>query len=67
MPIRSHKNIFGFIDPISIIGVLFLVVTLAIGTVVTTNKDLSLNISEKAALTTAEKLKVEHIVIICVG
>lgn len=49
MPIRTRKNLSGFVDPISIIGVLFLVVTLTIGTAVTTNKGFSLNISEKAA------------------
>ncbi len=49
MPTRSGKNLLGFIDPISVIGVLFLVITLAIGTAVTTNKDFSLNIVEKAA------------------
>lgn len=48
MPIRNREYILGFIDPISIIGVLFLVVTLVVGTAVTTNKGFKLNIAEKA-------------------
>ena len=42
----THES--AFIDPLSIIGVLFLIVTLAVGTAVTTNKQFSLNISEYA-------------------
>jgi hypothetical protein len=48
MPIRTRKNFFGFIDPITAIGVLFLVITLAVGVVVTKNNKISLNINEKA-------------------
>lgn len=39
----------GVVDPISLIAVLFLVVTLTVGTAVTTNKDFSLNMFEKAS------------------
>ncbi|WKZ25529.1 MAG: hypothetical protein QY322_04070 [bacterium] len=46
---KSQKYIKGVIDPLSIISVLFLVVTLIVGTAVTTNKNFSLNISEKAS------------------
>lgn len=48
MPIRTRKNFYGFIDPITAIGVLFLVITLAVGVVVTKNNKISLNINEKA-------------------
>ena len=46
MPKRNTK---GFIDPISIIGVLMLVITLVVGTKVTNDRSMSLNISEKAS------------------
>lgn len=38
----------GVIDPITIIGVLFLIVTLAVGTYVAKDRGFSLNINEKA-------------------
>ena len=46
MPRR--KFISGIIDPITIIGVLFLIVTLFIGTKVVNDRNISLNIQEKA-------------------
>jgi hypothetical protein len=45
MPKRNTK---GFIDPISIIGVLFLIITLVVGTKVTNDRNISLNINEQA-------------------
>lgn len=49
MPERKNiKYIKGVIDPISIIGVLFLIVTLVVGTKVTNDRNFSLNIAEKA-------------------
>jgi hypothetical protein len=45
MPKRNTK---GFIDPISIIGVLMLVITLVVGTKVASDKGFSLNIIEQA-------------------
>ncbi|MEK7536592.1 MAG: hypothetical protein AAB559_02325, partial [Patescibacteria group bacterium] len=44
-----RRNIKGFIDPISIIGVLMLVITLVVGTKVVNDKGFSLNIVEQAA------------------
>lgn len=53
MPIASKKHrlykfILGAIDPITIIGVLFLIITLGVGTYVINDKEFDFNIFEKA-------------------
>jgi len=49
MPKTVGNRERGFVDPLSLFGLLFLVVTLGAVTFVTANKDFSLNIGEKAA------------------
>lgn len=44
----KFNSLAGFVDPISIIGVLFLIVTLVIGTKVTNDRNFLLNMAEKA-------------------
>ncbi len=51
---RRLKKIQGFIDPLSLFAVVFLLATLAVGTYVTTNRGISLNIAEKASETTGD-------------
>ena len=51
-----RRNIKGFIDPISIIGVLMLVITLVVGTKVVNDKGFSLNIVEQAAGTKKQEI-----------
>lgn len=43
---KRNNNSRGIIDPISIIGGLFLIVTLIVSAVVVKNRQLSLNINE---------------------
>lgn len=45
---KQHRFVSGVIDPITIIGVLFLIVTLGVGTYVINDKKFDFNIFEKA-------------------
>lgn len=47
--LQKHKYIKGFVDPLSLIAVGFLVLTIFIGTAVTKNKNISLNPNKEAA------------------
>ena len=54
MPNRRFSSfVKGFVDPLSLVMVGFLVLTIAVGTYITNNRDIILNLSDKAASSTS--------------